>query len=157
MADLAKIRQQYSYAAVRIRGFLKRGLHCWHLTWVLARSQTSSLVIQPTRRRGDGEPTGEAESLAGRLVHRMGDRAAPDRAPTAAGPARRVKKAAPAEGDIMPRKRRQVGARDVLSATEDLETEQYRPKTKETRDAYATLLSAVYNLCGDLSHDEIRS
>ncbi|CAG8503773.1 2964_t:CDS:2 [Ambispora gerdemannii] len=46
---------------------------------------------------------------------------------------------------------------NVLAATEDVESLSYRPKTKETREAYELILAFVYQNLGDQSQDVVRS
>ncbi|GAA5859336.1 hypothetical protein JCM8547_001990 [Rhodosporidiobolus lusitaniae] len=126
----------------------------------------SSLVTTADRslrdRRGDNEPTGEAESLVGRIsASDMGSRAV--RGGQGLDVEERRKKA---EKDKErkeaggKRKERIAGGKrygDVLEATQDLEGLDYRPRTSETRAVYELLLSLVHSLLGDTPPAMVRS
>ncbi len=131
-------------------------------------SALSSLVISADRshRRPD-EPTGESESLAGRInVRDMG----------AAVKSEGVKdldkkrKKAQADDELNQRQPKRQAAStsaaalsnqnsytDILQATAELEGLRYNPRTAETRDIYELILSIVHTALGDQAQDIIRS
>ncbi|KAJ3381344.1 DEIH-box ATPase [Entophlyctis sp. JEL0112] len=132
MADGIQRNIQYSYAA------------------------NSNLVINQDRAslpRRDQEPTGEPESLAGRISHKFGDRAAP---PPPAKKKRNGKDVKPDVDEVSrmakkARSRTGVGAHgftSVLSATADFDTESYRPRTRETKASYELFLSLINTQMG---------
>ncbi|KAG0354547.1 DEIH-box ATPase [Podila minutissima] len=142
MADKVALDQQYQYAL------------------------TSNLVLQANRsdnpRRGN-EPTGEAESLYGRIDPKdFGSRAQRD---TSKIEEAKKKKANTDEKDAERRRKRAeekslrsaYGYSSVLAATEDLESGGYRPRTKETRHTYELILTFVQRYLGDVSHEIVRS
>ncbi|GAA6043916.1 hypothetical protein JCM8097_004108 [Rhodosporidiobolus ruineniae] len=130
----------------------------------------SSLVTTAQRdRRGDNEPTGEAESLVGRIgLADMGTRAArgaegadTEEKRAKAEKARQRREQREVEGGA-PRSRKEKiagGKRygDVLEATQDLEGLDYRPRTAETRAVYELMLSSVHSLLGDTPPAMVRS
>ncbi|SPO28683.1 probable ATP dependent RNA helicase [Ustilago trichophora] len=126
-------------------------------------SALSSLVINADRshRRPD-EPSGEAESLAGRInVRDMG----------AAVKSEGVKdldkkrKKAHADDELNQRQPKRQAATssnqnaytDILQATTELEGLRYHPTTAETREIYELILSIVHTALGDQAHDVVRS
>ncbi|KAF9434549.1 DEIH-box ATPase, partial [Entomortierella beljakovae] len=124
----------------------------------------SNLVLHANRsdRRGN-EPTGEAESLYGRIDPKeFGSRATRDLSKVEEA---KKKKTQPSEKDVERRKKRAeekslksaYGYSSVLAATEDLESGGYRPRTKETRQTYELILTFVQRYLGDVSHDVVRS
>ncbi|KAF9584560.1 DEIH-box ATPase, partial [Lunasporangiospora selenospora] len=142
MADRVAKDQQYQYAA------------------------NSNLVLQANRsdhpRRGN-EPTGEAESLYGRIDPKeFGSRALRD---TSKIEEAKKKKTALSEKDVERRQKRAeekslrsaYGYSSVLAATEDLESDGYRPRTRETRHTYELILTFVQRYLGDVSHETVRS
>ncbi|KAI9277671.1 Sec63 Brl domain-containing protein [Umbelopsis sp. AD052] len=129
-------------------------------------SANASLVLQADRKhlpRRDQEPTGEPETLHGRIDPReFGSRAVRE-APK--DKEQKKKKAEKAE-EIEERKRRKKEQRDlnraygfssVLAATDDFEGLNYRPRTKETRATYELILAFVHEFLGDVPQDVIRS
>ncbi|KAF9159441.1 DEIH-box ATPase [Actinomortierella ambigua] len=145
MADRIAREQQYQYAA------------------------TSNLVIQANRsdiaRRGN-EPTGEAESLYGRINPKeFGSRAARDTSMVEESKKSKKKSTTDSEKDQERRRKRAeerslrsaYGFSSVLAATEDLESGGYRPKTKETQQTYELILNFVQRFLGDVSHEIVRS
>ncbi|KAI8357996.1 Sec63-domain-containing protein [Mortierella sp. GBAus27b] len=126
----------------------------------------SNLVLQSNRsdnpRRGN-EPTGEAESLFGRIDPKdFGNRATRDLSKIDEA---KQKKSELSEKDLERRKKKAeekslrsaYGYSSVLAATEDLESGGYRPRTKETRHAYELILTFVQRYLGDVSHELVRS
>lgn len=126
----------------------------------------SNLVLHSNRsdnpRRGN-EPTGEAESLYGRIDPKeFGSRAMRD---TAKVDEAKKKKSEPTEKDLERRKKRAedkalrsaYGYSSVLAATEDRESGGYRPRTRETRQTYELILTFVQRYLGDVAHDIVRS
>ncbi|KAG0308854.1 DEIH-box ATPase [Dissophora globulifera] len=126
----------------------------------------SNLVLQSNRsdnpRRGN-EPTGEAESLYGRIDPKeFGSRAVRDLTKIEEA---KKKKDEPSEKNLERRKKRAeekslrsaYGYSSVLAATEDLESGGYMPRTKETRHTYELILTFVQRHLGDVSHDVVRS
>ncbi|KAG0047281.1 DEIH-box ATPase, partial [Gryganskiella cystojenkinii] len=125
----------------------------------------SNLVLHSNRsdnRRGN-EPTGEAESLYGRIDPKdFGSRAMRD---TSKVEDAKKKKTETSEKDSERRKKRAeekslrsaYGYSSVLAATEDLESGGYRPRTKETRHTYELILTFVQQYLGDVSHETVRS
>lgn len=111
--------------------------------------QNSNLVLQAdseSRRRRD-EPTGEVESLAGRVTYRMGDRA------QKAAPAKRASASAAAadDGDAPLKKRLkpsqlQAQARNILR--ESAEAAAYTPTNAQSQDAYEQILAVVAQQLG---------
>ncbi|EJD54668.1 Sec63-domain-containing protein [Auricularia subglabra TFB-10046 SS5] len=73
------------------------------------------------------------------------------------------KKRQRAAGDVeRPRKKADSGAigsgfNDIIDATEDIEHLVYRPRTAETREVYAMILSSVHSALGDQAQDIVRS
>jgi pre-mRNA-splicing helicase BRR2 len=112
--------------------------------------QNSNLVLTAEQRTsGVGkEPDGSAQSLWKNMVGQMGDRVQQTK-PDVIEKKRRVD--GPGESDVLGSKRTKHGA--GLSVL-DMETAGlYRPKTKETRAAYETLLSSIRSMFGDAPHD----
>src|SRR4051812_21609093 len=146
MADRAAKDRQYQYTA------------------------NSNLVLQANRHeytRRDQEPTGEPESLWGRLnIKEMGSRALKEKPKELQAKKSRAKEKS-RKAEEREEKRRQkreekelsraYGYSSVLAATEDFEGLNYRPRTKETRATYELLLSFVAERLGDQSQEVIRS
>ncbi|KKA23733.1 Pre-mRNA splicing helicase [Rasamsonia emersonii CBS 393.64] len=137
-------------------------------------SAMSNLVLQADRRfitRRNDEPTGDPESLAGRIsVRDMGSRVSRDTAPKSkkmqVGPAD-IERGAIGEGeDVLEREQRkrkrgeqgQLRGTGILSAADMLiEGLKYRPKTPATRATYDLILTMTANHLGDVSHEVVRS
>ncbi|KAG9299631.1 hypothetical protein G9A89_020802 [Geosiphon pyriformis] len=126
----------------------------------------SNLVLQANRSelpRRDHEPSGEPESLWGKINPKdFGTRAqrssvkdleAKKKKPRKAEEAEEKKRRRKEETDI----KKAYGYSNVLTATEDVESLSYRPRTKETREAYELILAFVYQNLGDQSQDVVRS
>lgn len=126
----------------------------------------SNLVLKADRRlmsRSSNEPTGEAESLWGKLdLQQMGDRAARE------APDEELKKlkadVAESERAKKPRNGRLggegiasgYGYTSVLDAVDSFEGLSYRPKTRETKKIYGMLLHFVELVIGDQSQEMLR-
>jgi pre-mRNA-splicing helicase BRR2 len=128
---------------------------------------TSSLVLQANRKglpRRDQEPTGEPDSLWGKIDPKeFGTRA--EREMPKGIEEKKKKAAARQSEEALERKRkkreenamnRAYGHTSVLSATEDWEGLNYRPRAG-TREAYELILSFVYEYLGDQERSIIRS
>jgi len=119
----------------------------------------SSLVLTSDQRTRDArEPTGEPESLWGKLGKaKFGDRAqraAPEGLQDRKKSLAKKRDAQRKELEAMPRKSRKRGAQ---ASVLDLETAGfYTPRTKETREAYETLLGTIHGLFGDQPQDVLR-
>ena len=117
----------------------------------------SNLVLEAdreTRRRTD-EPTGEVESLWGRMgAQRMGDKVRGGRAPDGDERARRARasrekrRRGDAE-DLATQKRRRRGD----GGDDGADGGGYRPRTKEARAAYEAILADVRAALGDAPRD----
>uniref|UniRef100_J3LSQ6 RNA helicase n=1 Tax=Oryza brachyantha TaxID=4533 RepID=J3LSQ6_ORYBR len=110
-------------------------------------------------RGGGGEPTGELETLRGRIdPGSFGDRAVQAKPP--GGNSRRRKPRDSADiDDVRPadaKRRRRAAQREasVLSLTGDVV---YKPRTKETRAAYEALLSVIQQRLGGQPLDVLAS
>ncbi|KAJ3184262.1 DEIH-box ATPase [Geranomyces variabilis] len=130
----------------------------------------SNLVLQADRSalpRRDQEPSGEPETLAGRVDYRkMGDRAQrsiqeqKDKVDKKRKEkAERLKKSGAERDSKKSRKEaadNRYGHGNILAATEDFESELYRPRTKETRQTFELILSFLQHLLGDIPQDVLR-
>ncbi|ODM19801.1 Pre-mRNA-splicing factor brr2 [Aspergillus cristatus] len=137
-------------------------------------SAMSNLVLQADRRfvsRIQDEPTGDPESLAGRIgIREMGSRVARDDAPQtkkkATGPVD-IERGAIREGeDVLAREQRklqkgqpaQLRGQGILSAADALvEGLKYRPRTPATRATYDLILTMTASHLGDVPHEVVRS
>lgn len=137
-------------------------------------SAMSNLVLQADRRfvsRINDEPTGDPESLAGRIsIREMGSGIARDEAPKskkkATGPVE-IERGAIREGeDVLAReqKKRQQGqqaqlrGQGILSAADAVvEGLRYRPRTPATRATYDLILTMTATHLGDVPHEVVRS
>ncbi|ORY79259.1 Sec63 Brl domain-domain-containing protein [Leucosporidium creatinivorum] len=128
----------------------------------------ASLVTTADRStipRRDNEPTGEAESLVGRIdPKQMGSRAFKEEVDLEAKRKRAEKereRREKKEGGEGGARKKAVGSGtrygDVLEATQDLEGLDYRPRTAETREVYELMLAAVHSLLGDSPPAMVRS
>ncbi|WFD33124.1 RNA helicase [Malassezia sp. CBS 17886] len=123
-------------------------------------SALSSLVLNAGRRQGENEPTGEAESLAGRVDPRaMGARVVRQ---TVADVDKKKRKAAESDELGSVRKTRHTNEpagqyANVLQASAELDGLRYIPRTDETRSVYEMVLSLVQGALGDQASDIVRS
>ena len=135
-------------------------------------SAMSNLVLQADRRfisRVGDEPTGDPESLAGRIgVRDMGSRVSRDDVP-------KTKKKQPVEierggiregEDVLAREQKklqrgqpaQLRGQGILSAADALvEGLRYRPRTPATRATYDLILTMTASHLGDVPHEVVRS
>ncbi|KAJ3095037.1 DEIH-box ATPase [Phlyctochytrium planicorne] len=147
MADQAQRNQQYGYTA------------------------NSNLVLHADRSalpRRDQEPTGEPETLYGRInTKTFGDKAMRtieekkeqalkkrkerEEKQKAKGSERQANKKARQDASSM----NSYGYNSVLAATEDFEGDIYRPRTKETRQAYELIKAFIAEGMGDVPPDVI--
>ncbi|XP_027343786.1 DExH-box ATP-dependent RNA helicase DExH12 [Abrus precatorius] len=115
------------------------------------RANSSLVLTTDSRPRDTHEPTGEPESLWGKIDPKsFGDRAYRGRPPELdekLEKAKNKKKKKERDHDAVsvPSKRRRVQKDSVLSTSDD---GVYQPKTKETRAAYEALLSVIQNQLG---------
>ncbi|KAA8642266.1 ATP-dependent RNA helicase BRR2 [Aspergillus tanneri] len=137
-------------------------------------SAMSNLVLQADRRfisRVNDEPTGDPESLAGRItIREMGGRIAHDDAPKlkkkTTGPTD-IERGAIREGeDVLAREQRkrqrgqpaQLRGQGILSAADAVvEGLKYRPRTPATRATYDLILTMTAGHLGDVPHEVVRS
>ncbi|CAM0948106.1 unnamed protein product [Alopecurus aequalis] len=125
------------------------------------RANSSLVLTTDSRPRDTHEPTGEPETLWGRIDKRnFGDRAVQAKPPELEERLTKSRKkkerdsasasASGADGDVdLPRKRRRRSAaareESVLSLADDVV---YKPQTKETRAAYEAMLSVIQQQFG---------
>nr|WCZ58359.1 U5 small nuclear ribonucleoprotein 200 kDa helicase [Paratrimastix eleionoma] len=119
----------------------------------------ANVVLAPENRVRNAEPTGEADSLAGKLM-KMGDRAIREKPPhlqnSEKAQKRRTQK--DEEDEEGQRTRRRVTHKKKKSEsvlTAKTEAGMYRPKTKETRAAFERLLSFLSPYVGDVDHEAL--
>ncbi|KAF6257784.1 RNA helicase, activating signal cointegrator 1 [Scenedesmus sp. NREL 46B-D3] len=121
------------------------------------RANSSLVLTSDTRTRDAHEPTGEPETLAGRKIHKMGDRAQQQRPEGLSEKKGKSKKREAGKSGMdfaMPAKRRTGGAGPSVL---DMDTAGlYRPRTKETRAAYEALLNTIHSTFGDQPADVLR-
>jgi pre-mRNA-splicing helicase BRR2 len=119
-----------------------------------AYAANSNLVLQADRSqlpRRDNEPSGEPETLWGKVDPRnMGDRAQRQR-PDEAG----VKRPPPVAQQE--KKRRKVDAPVNITDADAFEGLMYRPRAPETRETYALILSYCHGYIGDSDQQLLRS
>ncbi|KAK1555940.1 hypothetical protein Q3G72_033688 [Acer saccharum] len=116
------------------------------------RANSSLVLTTDSRPRDTHEPTGEPESLWGKIEARsFGDRAYRGRPPELDEKLKKSKKKKK-ERDMLgeplparPTKRRRLREESVLTSTEE---GLYQPKTKETRAAYEAMLSVIQQQLG---------
>jgi pre-mRNA-splicing helicase BRR2 len=120
----------------------------------------SPLVLHNAERdrNRNSEPTGEAESLWGKIGNRrMGDRAiVRERDPELEEKLKKFKEKSKKKKDASDLGRKKA-KKDLFSNLEDTFVGGYRPKTKETRVPYEQLLGFVSNALGDLQQEVIKS
>jgi pre-mRNA-splicing helicase BRR2 len=112
----------------------------------------SNLVLSADRsligRRAD-EPTGEAESLWGKVnLKQLGDRARPD-------PVSKKRKGS--ESTDKKKKKSSTSFSNILNATQDFEHLDYQPKTKQTQETYELILVFLSKYLGDIQQDVLVS
>ncbi|XP_057975610.1 DExH-box ATP-dependent RNA helicase DExH12 [Malania oleifera] len=115
------------------------------------RANSSLVLTTDSRPRDTHEPTGEPESLYGKIDPKsFGDRAYRGRPPELDEKLKKSKKKKERDPLVEPvpgrqSKRRRLQEESVLTATED---GVYQPKTKETRAAYEAMLSVIQQQLG---------
>lgn len=117
----------------------------------------SNLVVTTDVKRDAHEPTGEPETLAGRIKHKMGDRVLHTKPEGLSERKERSKKreakTAELEFALPAKSRKTAGGMSVM----DLDTAGfYRPRTKETRAAYEAMLNVIHAQFGDQPQDVLR-
>lgn len=134
-------------------------------------SAMSNLVLQADRRfvaRRKNEPTGDPESMAGRLkIQDMGSRIGRDSAPKPKKPSAmpNVQRGDFRDGEaILQREKRKRQGQTALRGTSilggsDLLVEglRYRPRTSATRATFELILSLVSRTLGDVSNEIVQS
>lgn len=123
------------------------------------RANSSLVLTTDSRPRDTHEPTGEPETLWGKIDPRsFGDRAFRGKPPELEEKKKaKRKKEEPATEQVVKRstKRRRRGEEEsVLFLAEDDAV--YRPKTKETRAAYEAMLSMIQEQLGGQPQDVLR-
>ncbi|KAJ3264529.1 DEIH-box ATPase [Chytriomyces hyalinus] len=117
-------------------------------------SATSNLVINQDRAslpRRDAEPSGEPETLAGRINPRdFGSNARATKTKREAKP-----KDTDKDAGKQKKMRLDAGFRNILSATNTYDADTYHPRTKETRQAYELLLSLINSQMGGAIPPEV--
>ena len=109
----------------------------------------SNLVLEADRdglRRSQDEASGEVETMHGKTNKlRMGDRLVYEKKQQSAKAEQkpRSKRSHEEEAITGISKKKKVGNKNILAGTEDLDSINYRPKTRETRIAYEELLSLI--------------
>lgn len=115
----------------------------------------SNLVLTAEQRTSAGrEPDGSAETLWGKMKGRMGDRVTRERPEGLAGKKPKKREAGGEEGFDMPKRKK--GAGGGVSVLDIDTAGLYRPRTKETREAYEALLSVIQGQFGDQPQDVLR-
>lgn len=119
----------------------------------------SSLVLQSNRSARPDEPTGQAETLAGKVTARdMGTRAT--RETVKDKDKKKLKSQMDDDGSSTAKRsasNKGYGYSNILEATQDMEGLDYRPRTAETTQVYELILSVVHSILGDTPQDTIRS
>ncbi|KAF0701712.1 Aste57867_7878 [Aphanomyces stellatus] len=110
----------------------------------------SSLVLQADRdgrRRRNDEPTGEVESLAGKITYRMGDLAQRADAPKSKPKTKKRKQDANDSSVVSVKKLFVGGHKNILKRTE--ESFSYIPSNEVSRAAYEELMQVMIKYLGD--------
>lgn len=128
----------------------------------------SNLVLEADRsiRRGKDEGTGEVESLKGKIGGmRMGDRINREERSELNDRIEKAKAKRTREDEDPSIKKKMKGRKsiktdfdraNVLNVTEDLDSINYRPKTRESKMAYEEILSFIMHSLGDQPQDILR-
>eukprot|EP01015_Nassula_variabilis_P004431 TRINITY_DN1308_c0_g1_i11.p1 TRINITY_DN1308_c0_g1~~TRINITY_DN1308_c0_g1_i11.p1 ORF type:complete len:278 (+),score=55.19 TRINITY_DN1308_c0_g1_i11:3-836(+) len=121
----------------------------------------SSLIVQREQRSGKSdEPTGEPETLTGKIdPKRMGDRAQTSTKPKK--PQQQVQKPTQKKAQNLynPKKTTKINV-DTRQSVVDVEIQEklvYRPKTRENRLIYEQILNIIHGLLGDETGETLRS
>lgn len=126
-------------------------------------SAMSSLVLNSDHRgrRNENEPTGDPETLVGRIDYKaMGSRAYRETVDTGKARKKAAEKGDPS-GESAPKRQKTsantMSARDILAAADEMEGMEYIPRTAETRETYELILAAVHEaMGGEQPQDVIR-
>ena len=121
----------------------------------------SNLVLEADRenRRRTDEPTGEVESLFGKMGgQKMGDKLGRNKAPDLEEKARRAKASREKRqrGDAEEHTRGKRKRRSGAEGDDGGASGAYEPKTKEARGAYEAILAGVRGTMGDVPRDVLR-
>ncbi|KAH8081708.1 hypothetical protein JL720_8831 [Aureococcus anophagefferens] len=121
----------------------------------------SNLVLEADRenRRRTDEPTGEVESLFGKMGgQKMGDKLGRNKAPDLEEKARRAKASREKRqrGDAEEHTRGKRKRRSGAEGDDGGSSGAYEPKTKEARGAYEAILAGVRGAMGDVPRDVLR-
>eukprot|EP01105_Mastigella_eilhardi_P003553 TRINITY_DN145_c0_g1_i1.p1 TRINITY_DN145_c0_g1~~TRINITY_DN145_c0_g1_i1.p1 ORF type:complete len:2180 (+),score=716.66 TRINITY_DN145_c0_g1_i1:39-6578(+) len=126
------------------------------------RANSSIVITSDTARPRSNEPTGEPETLAGRVSKaKMGDRVQYTKPADMLEQERKARVVRQRDKPKMKRehkakKLKVAGPKNVLQATEELEQGVYRPKTRETKLEYEKLLTFMQEALGDQPQDVLR-
>lgn len=132
---------------------LNRKISSWQPMADYSYSANANLVLQADRSsqsKRDKEPTGEAESLWGK-IGTFGDRAQRTSADLKKRKIDSVDKS-----QLKKRKESSYAFSNILQATQDFGTV-YRPKTKETKETYELILSFLQKYLGDTPQEVLVS
>ncbi|CAK0763687.1 DExH-box ATP-dependent RNA helicase DExH12 [Coccomyxa viridis] len=120
------------------------------------RANSNLVLTAETRTREAAEPSGEPDSLWGRMKGKMGDRVQYTKPEGIEERKAKQKKKRDAllaqDAEMEMAKRRKMGGNVLELGSEGV----YQPKTRETRAAYETLLSIVRGQFGDQPADVLR-
>ena len=121
-------------------------------------SALSSLVLSAGHRQDQNEPTGEAESLVGRIDPKsMGSRVVKSQVQDV----ERKRKVAESDDYGMVKKRNwnpgTAQYANVLQASAELDGLRYIPRTDETRSVYELVLTMIQSALGDQTTEVVRS
>ena len=121
-------------------------------------SALSSLVLSAGHRQDQNEPTGEAESLVGRIDPKsMGSRVVKSQVQDV----ERKRKVAESDDDGLVKKRNwnpgTAQYANVLQASAELDGLRYIPRTDETRSVYELVLTMIQSALGDQTTEVVRS
>jgi len=138
MADAAARNKQYDY-----------------------RANSNLVLTSADRDRRENEPSGEAETLWGKMKGSMGDRASNSQnnkelEEKVAKMKSQSQKRKSTDDPAVKKKHRLLGGGHVLATSFEQTSGGYKPKTRETRLAYQYLLNFVQTYIGDQAQDIIR-
>eukprot|EP00775_Hariotina_reticulata_P007182 gene7182-7396_t len=123
------------------------------------RANSSLVLTSENRTRDAHEPTGEPESLVGRIKHKMGDRVQHQKPEGIEKKDKKDKKRGTKAAELefrVPSKSRKTAGAGGLSVLDLDNAGLYRPRTKETRAAYEALLNTIHTTFGDQPADVLR-
>lgn len=158
--------KQYDYASVSKYDCFTLPQLCWfYPTQLLIQYcnkicflQNANLVLSADQRSGAGKgPDGTAESLWGKMPGKMGDRverSKPEGIEEHRTKAKKRRDVTVSDAEFQIAKKRRAGPGSTIL---DLDTAGfYRPRTKETREAYEALLAVIRSQFGDQPQDILR-